>query len=298
MSRADGDFTVPPSSDPLVPKDFNDWTLNVYGIFKRSGYRIMGIAALWSVLSVAAAVWTLSWMMPINDRLNRALPTGQTTLSPDQEAALWSAVVDTLAVFGVYLLGSLLLAYFTSAGWAAATRVAVTDAAGKPIGFGEAMAYGARKGLSMWGWYLLVSLCVLVGICMCVLPSLYVAVAFALFAPVVVLEGGAAMGRSFRLVHNSFSKMLGRIMLSFAAVFVFGLVLYVFQSLLASAGLGSSGLSAAGPLDLFVDGVFSLINAVMTVVILVSALLVTYAEARAAEGGPADTDTLLEQSPA
>lgn len=295
---ANGEFTVPPASDPLVPKDFNDWTLNVYGVFKRSGYRIMGIVALWSLVPVIASVWMSSRLLSVTDSLNNALPAGQTTLTQEQADAMWTEIGEVLTLAGITIVVSLVLAYFTAAGWAAATRVAVTDAAGKPIGFGEAMTYGARKGLAMWGWYLLVSLCVLVGVCLCVLPGLYLAVAFALFAPVVVFEGGMAMGRSFRLVHNNFGKMLGRIMLSFAAVFVIGLVLYVFQSLLASAGLGSNGLAAGGPLDLFVDGVFALVNAAVTAVILVSGLLITYAEARAAEGGPADTNALLEQSPA
>lgn len=297
MSEAHSDMTVPPSSDPLVPRDFNEWTLNVYGIFKRSGYRIMGIVLLWSIIPVVAGVWTSSQLLRITDRLNKALPADQTTLTPAQTETMWAHVTEALSWSGIAVAVSLALSYFTASGWAAALRVAVTDAAGKPIGFGEAMAYGARKGLSMWGWYLLVSLCALVGACLCVLPGLYMAVAFALFAPVVVLEGGMAMARSFRLVHNAFGKMLGRIALSFAGVLSVGLVLYVLQVLIAGFGLGSDGMSPSSPLDLFTDGVFALASAVLTAVILISGLLVTYAEARAREDGSATTVELLERSP-
>lgn len=292
-------FTVPQSSDPLVPRDFNEWTLNIYGIFKRSGSRIAAMAAVWAVIPVIGGVWTSGGLLEYSERFNTILPAGQTTVTPEQSDRFWDAFAELMGFAALTMLVSLVLAYFTAAGWAAATRLAVTDAAGRPMAFGEALAYGARKGLTLWGWYLLVAVCVFVGTCLCVLPGLYLAVAFALIAPVTILEGGgAAMARSFRLVHARFGKMLGRIVLSFVGAFVVGLVLYTIQALLAGAGLGSSGLGGSSPLDLVVDGVFAMISAIVTAVILVSALLVTYADARGAEDPSATTSAMLERSPA
>lgn len=286
-----------PSADPLVPKDFDDWTLNIYGIFKRSGRQMLTVFLLWSIIPAFVSAELSAQISPMTANFDAGVtPGGQGPMTAHEQDAMWAALGGMALFLGLSFLGALALAYFIAAGWAAALRVAVTDAAGKPIGLGEAMAYGARRGLSLWGWYLIAGLCVLAGMLLCVLPGLYLAAVFALFAPVLVFEGGRPLARSFRLVHGDFRKMLGRISLSFAGAFVVGLVLYVFQSLLAGAGLGSIMQSHFGPVDVAVNAVFALISTVLTAVILVSGLLVTYAEAAAVNGGPASTSQLLQRS--
>jgi hypothetical protein len=263
--------------DPLIPRDFSGWMSNVINVVQRSGARMAGVLALWMLTPLAIGFVASQALVVIHlGYLAGAFPA-------DPFAAVISVAL------------SLLLAYFTSAGWAAALRIALTDAAGEPISFGQAMAYGARRGLAMWGWFTLVAMCVLVGLCMFVLPSAYPMMVFALFAPVVVCEGGPAMIRSLRLVHRAFAPVLGRVLCLLAAAALIVLLVWAVQVV---TGLGVvTDHNDITPLNLVFDGVFGLLSELVVTVVMVAGLLVTYVESRFGEGTVTSTPHLLATAP-
>jgi hypothetical protein len=297
-------MTFPPNpaasfaSDPLIPHDFSGWLSKVADVVRRSGGRMAGVLALWMLIPLVVGVVSETLMVVYLGHLGGAFPSGSTSsqqLSQSEVDAMFASLGEMLLAAAASMVLSLLLAYFTSAGWAAALRIALTDAAGEPISFGQAMAYGARRGLAMWGWYSLVLMCVLVGLCMCVLPGLYLTVVFALFAPVVVCEGGPAMARSLRLVHRAFGAMLGRILFLLGAVALFSILIWVFQS---GTGLGVvTDHNDITPLNLVFDGVFGLLSELVVTVVMVAGLLVTYVESRFGEGTVTSTGQLLADAP-
>lgn len=291
------EFTLPgPISDPLIPKDFSGWFNNVIGVLKRSGLRMAGVMALWSIIPVAGGITANVYVADVATRFDAVIPADSTQpMSQAEMDSVLAALAQLLGIAGVTMAVSAALAYFTSAAWAAMLRIAITDAAGQPISFGQALGYGARRGLVMWGWYLLVLMCALVGLCMCVLPGAYLAVAFALFAPVVVCEGGPAMARSLRLVHRAFGAMLGRIALLAAAVLGVNVVVSQLQSML-SLGLVETRVDVTFA-NVAVGGLLDYVIEVVTMVGFAAGLLVTYVESRAGEGTLASTTELLERSP-
>jgi hypothetical protein len=183
---------------------------------------------------------------------------------------------------GVELAASAVVAVATSIGWVAVLRLMADQAAGRPASVGAALRYGVRRGPLLWGWYLLVYLVVMVGLCACVVPGVYLAVALSLIAPIVTFERGEpAFTRSFRLVHSNFWPTVGRLLLLGLAV---GVVTYLVSCIFGAATGVSSGLSAPaqqpGVLALSVDVLLSSLVALPITLVEVAGVLVTYAELR------------------
>ncbi len=150
------------------------------------------------------------------------------------------------ALYGLLLLVAVLAAYFQAVGWAASLRVMARDAAGSPRDIGSALRFGFRRGLPLWGWYIVVYLCVLVGVCACILPGVYLGLAMSLIAPIAVFERTQpAITRSFKLVHSWFWPSVGKLLLLGLVVGGYGFVV----NLVLSAVSGSASLSAAGQAD-------------------------------------------------
>ncbi|MEK8109138.1 hypothetical protein NKG94_39075 [Micromonospora sp. M12] len=133
------------------------------------------------------------------------------------------------------------------------------------------------------GWTLLIGLLIGVGVCLCVLPGVYLAFALSMAGPVYLFERHNPIGRSFRMFHDQLGLLLGRVALVALAVIVVSVV---------SSSLEGVGTSAFGD-DPFASpgtafGVVVVIG--VTAVLALPAhlaqmvgLLVTYAEQRAHE---------------
>jgi len=249
------------------------------------------VVTLWSLPPVAGGVYATYLTASQLEELNETLPANPSGQASAAEVdALLSGLASSVGAIGLVLVISLVLAYFTMAGLASAMRIAVLDAHNRPLSLGQAMAFGARKGLSMWGWYVLVTICVMVGLCLCLLPGVYLAVVFALFIPVAVFEGGGqVLGRSLRLVHRAFGAMLGRILLLGAVSTAVSLVVWQL--------IGSFGLAVITPDDISVATVVaevagSLLVSVVSGLVLSAGLLVTYAESRSGDGDLVSSEQL------
>ncbi|HIV57184.1 MAG TPA: hypothetical protein H9902_04430 [Candidatus Stackebrandtia faecavium] len=282
------DHTEQPFTDPLVPRDFSNWWSNLVEMVRRSGAKVAAVLTIWSVVPVIGTVI-------FNEQQQGYVSSGPmapgATVTPQQQDEMFQFLSDYLAFAGIWIVITILLSYLTSAGLAAAIRIVLTDAARRPISFGEAMAYGARRGLVVWGWHVIVLICVLVGICLCVLPGLYLALAFSLFAPVVVCEGGSAMARSMRLIHRAFGAMLGRVAL--LALFGFGLSILGGNISSAAVMLGVNSIVVT-----VISVIATLAVQVATMTVMSGGLLITYAETRAGEGTLSSTEQLMNEAPA
>ncbi|MEW2141375.1 hypothetical protein AB0869_00985 [Micromonospora vinacea] len=204
------------------------------------------------------------------------------------EGAPSAALPDNFAAeLGSLLLvlvgGSLLVGVVQAVGWASGSWVITRQAAGQPVSLESALRYGLRRALGLWGWTLLVSLLIGVGVCFCVLPGIYLAFALSMAGPVYLFERHNPIGRSFRMFHDRLGLLLGRVALVALAVILVSVV---------SSSLEGVGTSAFGT-DPFASpgsaaGVVVVIG--ITAVLALPAhlaqmvgLLVTYAEQRAHE---------------
>lgn len=130
------------------------------------------------------------------------------------------ALGPALGVIGIGLLGTLVVQPLTNA---ASTKLIVDRYRDRPTSIGRSFQVALRLLPGLLGAVLLGGLFTTIGLILLVIPGIYLAVRFALVAPVVVVErrgGPTALNRSGKLVHGSGWKIFGLFLLMFA----FGLV--------------------------------------------------------------------------
>ncbi|MCI4062998.1 hypothetical protein MRQ36_10590 [Micromonospora sp. R77] len=265
-------------ADPLVTPPHagvGGWFSRVGGALRR-GWRLLLPIMLLTQAVPGAVVSVIGLALA---------PTGEPTTGPDGAPVLPDGYLrDALAFYVTVLVASLLLGLLQNVGWAAGTWVVARQAAGEPVGFGAAIGYGVRRVLGLWGWSLVTSLLIGVGVCFCVLPGIYAAFALALVGPVYLFERQNPVGRSVGMFHQRFGLVLGRLALVAAVIVVGALVSFVLESV-GQLPFGAHPLSASGTALGAVA--VSLVVAVVVVPVNVAQLIglvVTYAEQRAHEG--------------
>ncbi|MGB2571090.1 hypothetical protein ACPFP2_21960 [Micromonospora citrea] len=211
------------------------------------------------------------------------------------DGSLPDGFLTDLAVFGsAVFLASLLFSLVQCVGWAGGTWVVARQAAGEPVDLGGAFRYGLRRALGLWGWQLLISLLVMVGVCFFVLPGIYLAFALALAGPVYLFERQNPIGRSFRFFHDRLGLVLGRVGLVALALFAGAVVGFVLETV-ATAPFGADPLGT--PVSTAVVVAVTLVSSLLTLpvqVIQLVGLVATYAEQRAQEG-PVDAARLAAE---
>lgn len=276
-----GGFGGPAVVDPLTPgpyPTFDGWVRRVARTVGRAfgpGLAILAICTLVpTVLVGGVTVWFQETRL-----------TGLTNVTPGQRLTseqLTTMLAQLTGFLGVDLAASAVAAVATSIGWVAVLRLMADQAAGRPASIGAALRYGVRRGPLLWGWYLLAYLVVMVGLCACVVPGVYLVLALSMIAPIVVFERGEpAFTRSFRLVHSNFWPTVGRLLLLGLAV---GVVTYLISCVFGAATGVGAGLTAPthqpGTLALVVDVLFSALLSLPITLVEVAGVLVTYAELR------------------
>ena len=200
---------------------------------------------------------------------------------------------DVIVLSMGLLIGTTVLASLVEAvGWAAGVWAVTRQAAGEPVTVSAALAYGVRRAPRSWGWSLLVGLLVAVGLCRCLVPGIYLALAMSLVGLVILVERANPIGRSVRMFHARLTMMLGRLSIVLA-VFVGGLLALgeaqrptrlVLDFLLGFEPFPAEVTSAM---------LWNLVRLPLYSVLLV-ALLVTYAEQRCHEA-PVNAARLAEE---
>jgi hypothetical protein len=208
-----------------------------------------------------------------------AMPASEVTPDTPPGEAFAALFEDLAPALGFALIGSIVLTVFTALAWGAGAWVIARWAAAQPVALGAALAYGLRRLPRVLGWSLVLTLMVLVGFCLCVLPGFYFAFALCVALCVAVFERANPVSRSFALTHRRFGLALGRILIVAVIFFAPTIMLAIFENAL----LTQIGPAAAGSVGGFlVSAVFTLAAAPLYPVLYVGTL-VTYAELRAWE---------------
>lgn len=265
----------PGADDPLVPPPYGGlrpaWE-RLKHLLSVSGRPVM------LILLLTFALPQLAQAIVVGMALDGIETVGGGFVLPGEDnldAAGFGALTAGTIVVGVALFAVITLV--ASIGWGASIWAITQAATGAAVTVPDALAAGARRMFPMFGWYLLYSLMVAVGILACLLPGIYLAVAGCLFSFAVMYEPGRnPLGRSFSLVHKAFGAVLGRALL--LILFMSG-VLMVLGLCLGFALVGGGEPAGFGA-ELFVDGLLTLAMVPLYAVLL-TGLLLTYTQVRA-----------------
>lgn len=293
-------WTVPPppppgGRDPLVgapDEGFEGWVRRTVALCRRSFGPALGICA---AAYLVPSLVTSALVAVITHRLDAvAVPTQP---DPDNPFGPLKEMVGSVAGwYALLLLVAVAMGYVQSVAWASITRLMARDALGHPRELGATLRFGLRRGLPLWGWCVVMYLCVLVGACFCVLPGVYLALAMSLIAPVVVFERQQpAITRSFRLMHSNFWPSVGRLLLLGLCYYVYSLVISVVLGTVTgvttaafTAGLQGQGQAPeAGMGAQLLVGVLDTLLVLPATVVGIAGILALYAELRGREWEPA-----------
>ncbi|SCF29944.1 hypothetical protein GA0070216_10911 [Micromonospora matsumotoense] len=261
--------------DPLVNPPYaglEGWFARCTGALRRSWRTLLPLMLLTQVVPGVAV-----------SLLSLGMGPDATTLPAD--GSLPAGYLSDLVIYGVSVfLVALAFGVVQGVGWAGGTWVVARQAAGQPADLPGALRYGARRCLGLWGWMLVLGLLVGVGLCLCLLPGIYLAFALALAGPVYLFEGQNPIGRSFRMFHDRLGMVLGRVALVALAVFLGSVLGGVVESV-GILPFGTDPFTAPGTAVGAVAVI--LVSAVLVVpvyLVQLVGLVVTYAEQRAQEG--------------
>ncbi|SCL63125.1 hypothetical protein GA0070606_3743 [Micromonospora citrea] len=279
----------PPGIDPADPLvtppggGVSGWFDRCVGAVRRGWRLLLPILLLTQVLP-AVVVSVVTLVLDPTAKWEESTADDPTAL-PD------TFLADTGLLLAVVLGSALVFGLVQSLGWAAGTWVVTRQAAGEPVSLGAALAYGARRALGLWGWTLVMSLIIGLGICFCVIPGIYFAFALSMAGPVYLFERQHPIGRSYRMFHDRLGMLLGRVALVAAAVIVgsgaAGMVEGVGSLPFGTTPLESAGTAVGVLAVTLVGGVLALPAHLAQLV----GLVVTYAEQRVQEG-PVDSARL------
>ncbi|NYH43701.1 hypothetical protein HNR22_003428 [Micromonospora jinlongensis] len=277
-------------NDPLVTPPgagLAGWFSRCGGALRRGWRQLVPIMLLTQVLP-AAVLSVISLGVDPSANWAAEAETSTTAALPDNFA------VELVGLLVVLIGGSVLVGLLQAVGWAAGSWVITQQAAGQPGSLDSALRYGIRRALGLWGWTLLVSLLIGIGVCFCVLPGIYLAFALSMAGPVYLFERHNPIGRSFRMFHDRLGLLLGRVALVALAVIVGTLIPGALEGVGTSA-FGTDPFASPG------NAVGAVVVIGITAVLALPAhlaqmigLLVTYAEQRAHEA-PVNTPGLAAE---
>jgi hypothetical protein len=261
-------FLPQPGFDPLISPDAAGWWRRSTAIVKAGWRQLAAIQAIGAALQFAVEL-----------PLHLYLTTPHDRVSPAAGAA--SDLSGLFAAFGLVLVASFVATVIGAVVAIATMQIGVTIAAGGQPRLVPALRAAARRTFPLLGWQLAAELVVLIGVCACVLPAIYVLAVFTILPAVVTFERTNAISRCFRLFNGSLGLAVGRI----AAVIGIGIGAGIAGSTLVN-GIGAAGASTgfAPTASLAATVVAQLIGAVVArgAAVLTGPLTLTaYADLRA-----------------
>jgi hypothetical protein len=272
----------PDPNDPLINAPYagiNGWFQRLFGLFKRSWRSMTTIFTLTHLLPlIAFGVAGLVGVATLGKGLVIDASTGQLKFD---SAAFDPAVVVPLFLVVVFvgLIGFVIMQMI---GYAAATYAVTREAAGMPTRLGEALKYGLRRSLGLFGWQVVVALLTIAGFLACILPGIYVIAATALFGPIYLFERDSPIGRTFSIFNNNLGRVLGRLAMTAVMLFGASMVINLFEMVgNAVAGTTADPLAVTGAA--VVIAVISSVLQLPVTMLQFGAILVTYTEQRGHE---------------
>jgi hypothetical protein len=259
-----------PSDDPLVPDPaagLGGWYDRIVGVLKRSWKSLLAIAAV----TILAPTLVLLLLWAVVPSRHMTWEGGEWTVGA------WVRGFSVVA-FLVAIVVAIIAMYLSALGSAAAVWTITQQAAGRPASLGAALRFGRTRALAVWGWNVVSAILVTVGLCLCFVGSVYFAFATALITPIVVYERAPGVPRSFRLTHSHFGLALGRLALLGLVAFALSCCLGAPGSFTNTAGDGAVRLALYA-----VSSLWAALVALPVFILVMSGIVVTYAELRARE---------------
>jgi hypothetical protein len=145
-------------------------------------------------------------MALVTDYLTPVLPQPGDEVAPDEAIDLVNS--------GIALLLStvVMLSILYPVAIAATTNAIAEQYRGRDVSFGGALRYALENLVRVTGTWVLVTLILMLGFLLLVLPGIYLALSFALVWPVMIIDrlyGMQAIRRSRELMRGNFSRALG-----------------------------------------------------------------------------------------
>lgn len=258
--------------DPLVPPPYDGlrplWR-RFRTLLRQCGWQITWIFALTFAVPQIVQAWFVA------TTLDGLVTAGGGLVVPEEGGAAGEFVFPSAGVFlwlvGIYVVTALV----ASVGWGAGIWAVTQSAAGLPVRVPEALLAGLRRVLPMFGWYVIYTLLIVLGMFLCVFPGVYAMVGGALFSFVVIYERDRTpLFRSFSLVHSAILPVLARV----ALLGAFMIVVFLVVGLCVGAVVGPGEVT--GGARLASDVVLSLVLVPVYTVLLLG-LLLTYTQVRA-----------------
>jgi hypothetical protein len=196
-------------NDPLVtPPDGGvaGWVARMSATFKRSWRSVLSIIFVAQILPALVLLLVIGGIVAAAvitdpDVVTEVLGFDPSDPSARPEPSRMITIGIVLLVLGLLLGVS--GAWLQSVTWAAVIWATVREAAtGRRVRLGEALGYGVRRSLTLWGWTLLGGLLYLAGLLACLLPGLYVLFGLMMLTPIVLFER-QGIGASFRALHRN-----------------------------------------------------------------------------------------------
>jgi hypothetical protein len=247
----------PTPDDPLISPDFSGW-------WNRS---MRLLSAAWRPLVMIQLLWAIPLL--IITIIGNVVP--DESVRTDSGRDLTAFIIVGLPVIALTFLVGLVTTLAT-------LHVLVQHVTGHPMSVGWALRAGLSRAAAMLGWGILGGLMILVGIVLCVLPGIYVALVLTILPAVVLLERTNAVGRCFRLVHAQTGPALGRIATIFAVGLVFGLVENALTSVIGGGYFNSGDISTGAGIA---SAIVSTAVSVLSGVVAAPLVLTAYADMRA-----------------
>lgn len=221
---------------------FNTWWGRTMAIIKRNWRRLLAIAALLNLLPsaifVAVVIAVFGTTLFTGDAF-KVDANGELTNNP------FSGVSVGLFI-AVLVLGVVVIVLCSAAAQGAVAWLVTNDAAGNPTSLSAAIGYGFRRVLGVFGYNFLVGLMAVLGLCACILPGIYLYLAFSLVTAVYLFERTNPLGRGWRLFHGNFGAVLGRVLLVVAVGVSVNIAFSIIQNLVrAAAGNSDTAIAVA-----------------------------------------------------
>jgi hypothetical protein len=247
----------PAPDDPLISPDFAGWWNRAMRL----------LSANWRPLVVIQLLWAIPLL--IISVLANVVPSEN--LRADNPGDLTALLLITLPFTAVAFLLGLVATLAT-------LHLLVQYVTGRPVSVGDALRAGLRRSGAMLGWGILGGLLILVGLVLCFLPGIYVAMVFTILPAIVLLERGNAISRSFQLVHAQFGPAAGRILTIAAVALGFMLAENALSSIFDSGYFGSGSVSTGAGIT---SAIISVAISVLSGVVTAPLTLTAYADMRA-----------------
>jgi hypothetical protein len=257
--------------DPLISPDYAGWWERSINLVKRFWQPLVILQAIGAVAGLIVLIPFGIYSIGIASKLPQ---TGQVN-----DANINDFMGSYFAFIGVALIGVVLAGLISILVELASLRLLASGVAGGPADVGTALRGALPRVLPVIGWGILGGLLVLVGLCLCIIPGLYVGAVLVVLPAVVLFERGGAIGRCFKLFNGNFGASLARV----ATIWGIGLVAALVGITISAIFSGVFGGTATNP-SVAAEVAGSVVQVILTGalgVLLAPLTLTTYADMRA-----------------